>query len=185
LRISRVLGIPTSVADALRLCIGSWPSGGARSAHARGPGIHTAAYGIRAVAPGSLKAQPIQSCVPMRPGDSESRMRSMEVHQAIYGRRAIRAFIPETVDEATVTMPIDAAIQAPSATNAQPWGSRVTRAPSHRDGPAESLMTRYAGRMRKRSGSTRSTLLPSSVHARARRSAIQSASSPPANRVWQ
>ncbi len=46
----------------------------------------------------------------------------MEVHRAIYERRAIRAFTPEAVDEATVRALIDAAVQAPSATNAQPWG---------------------------------------------------------------
>lgn len=54
----------------------------------------------------------------------------MEVHQAIYERRATRTFTPEAVDEEVVRMLIDAAIQAPSATNAQPWGFVVVQEPA-------------------------------------------------------
>ena len=51
----------------------------------------------------------------------------MNVEKAIYGRRAVREYSPETIDETTVRILIDAAIQAPSAINRQPWGFTVVR----------------------------------------------------------
>jgi nitroreductase len=45
----------------------------------------------------------------------------MELKEAIYSRRATREFTPEPVDEKTLRSLIDAAVQAPSAVNAQPW----------------------------------------------------------------
>ena len=51
----------------------------------------------------------------------------MELKQAIYGRRATRAYTPEPVDQAVLEALIDAAIQAPSAINRQPWGFCVVR----------------------------------------------------------
>ncbi len=45
----------------------------------------------------------------------------MEVRQAIYQRRSIRAFLPEPVAKKTLLQLVDAAIQAPSARNMQPW----------------------------------------------------------------
>ena len=45
----------------------------------------------------------------------------MEVMNAIYGRRAVRAFTPEPVSRGTIERLIDAAIRAPSAMNVQPW----------------------------------------------------------------
>lgn len=45
----------------------------------------------------------------------------MELMQAIYSRRAVREFTAESVDEKTLRQLIDAAIQAPSAVNEQPW----------------------------------------------------------------
>lgn len=45
----------------------------------------------------------------------------MEVMNAIYGRRAVRAFTPEPVSRATIERLIDAAVHAPSAMNLQPW----------------------------------------------------------------
>jgi nitroreductase len=44
----------------------------------------------------------------------------MDVREAIYGRRAVREFTPEPVDEKVIRQFIDAAIQAPSAVNHQP-----------------------------------------------------------------
>lgn len=41
--------------------------------------------------------------------------------EAIYARRAVRAYDPRDVDDATVNMLLRAAVQAPSAMNAQPW----------------------------------------------------------------
>lgn len=45
----------------------------------------------------------------------------MELRQAIYGRRATRAFTAQPVEKAVLQRLIDAAIQAPSAIDEQPW----------------------------------------------------------------
>ena len=45
----------------------------------------------------------------------------MELGQAIYARRAVREFTSEPIERATVLRLIDAAVQAPSAVNEQPW----------------------------------------------------------------
>jgi nitroreductase len=51
----------------------------------------------------------------------------MDVREAIYGRRAVREFTTEPVDEAALRRLIDAAVQAPSAVNQQPWRFTVVR----------------------------------------------------------
>ena len=51
----------------------------------------------------------------------------MELKQALYGRRAVRDFTAAAVDDATLRKLIDAAIQAPSAVNAQAWSFTVVR----------------------------------------------------------
>jgi nitroreductase len=45
----------------------------------------------------------------------------MELLQAINGRRSVREYSPEPVDDALLCKLIDAAVQAPSAINKQPW----------------------------------------------------------------
>ncbi len=45
----------------------------------------------------------------------------MDLMEAIYSRRAVREYTSESVDEKTLRQLIDAAIQAPSAVNEQPW----------------------------------------------------------------
>jgi nitroreductase len=45
----------------------------------------------------------------------------MELVDAIFGRRSVRDFTDEPVSEGTVRTLIQAAIQAPSAINSQPW----------------------------------------------------------------
>jgi len=45
----------------------------------------------------------------------------MDILQAIHSRRAVREFTSEPVEEETLRQLIDAAIQAPSAVNQQPW----------------------------------------------------------------
>jgi nitroreductase len=45
----------------------------------------------------------------------------MELTEAIYGRRATRAFTTEPVSKLLLEKLINAAIQAPSAVNGQPW----------------------------------------------------------------
>jgi nitroreductase len=51
----------------------------------------------------------------------------MDLEEAIYRRRAVRAFTDEPVNEAILRRLIDAAIQAPSAVNEQPWSFSVVR----------------------------------------------------------
>jgi nitroreductase len=51
----------------------------------------------------------------------------MEAKQAIYGRRAVRDYTTEPVDEATLRQLIVDAVQAPSAVNQQPWLFSVVR----------------------------------------------------------
>lgn len=45
---------------------------------------------------------------------------AIDLKEAIYTRRAVREFTDAPVDEAILRQLIDAAIQAPSAVNAQP-----------------------------------------------------------------
>jgi len=51
----------------------------------------------------------------------------MDLKEAIYTRRATRAFTAEAVDDGSLRELIDAAIQAPSAVNQQPWAFFVVR----------------------------------------------------------
>ena len=51
----------------------------------------------------------------------------MDIHEAIAGRRAVRAYSAEAVDERTIRGLIDAAVHAPSAVNQQPWAFTVVR----------------------------------------------------------
>jgi nitroreductase len=51
----------------------------------------------------------------------------MNLDQAIHGRRAVREYSREIVSEQTIRRLIDAAVQAPSAVNQQPWGFTVVR----------------------------------------------------------
>ncbi|MEJ0052169.1 MAG: nitroreductase [Methylovirgula sp.] len=52
---------------------------------------------------------------------------SMDVTEAIYGRRATRNFTTAPVAADILTKLVDAAIQAPSAFNAQPWHFTIIR----------------------------------------------------------
>jgi nitroreductase len=49
----------------------------------------------------------------------------MDLERAIYARRSVREFTARPVDEAMIRRLIDAAIQAPSAVNEQPWSFLV------------------------------------------------------------
>jgi nitroreductase len=51
----------------------------------------------------------------------------MDLEAAIFGRRAVREFTAEPVPEDVLRRLIDAAIQAPSAINQQPWSFTVVR----------------------------------------------------------
>ena len=51
----------------------------------------------------------------------------MALKEAIYTRRSTRDFTDEPVDEKTLRQLVDAAVQAPSAVNQQPWSFCVVR----------------------------------------------------------
>ncbi len=51
----------------------------------------------------------------------------MEIKEAIQGRRSVREYTSEPVQEATILELIGAAIMAPSAMNEQPWAFTVVR----------------------------------------------------------
>ncbi len=51
----------------------------------------------------------------------------MQLSEAIYGRRAVREYTDDPVDDRQIETLIDAAIQAPSAMNRQPWSFWVVR----------------------------------------------------------
>lgn len=53
--------------------------------------------------------------------------KAMDFREAIYSRRAVRDFTTEPMDEKALRQLIDAAIQAPSAVNQQPWSFSVVR----------------------------------------------------------
>jgi nitroreductase len=52
---------------------------------------------------------------------------SIDVDTAIFGRRSVREYTEEGVDEGVIRQLIGAAIQAPSAVNQQPWSFTVVR----------------------------------------------------------
>lgn len=51
----------------------------------------------------------------------------MDIQDAIAGRRAVREYLSDGVDEQNIRRLIDAAVQAPSAINQQPWVFTVVR----------------------------------------------------------
>jgi len=51
----------------------------------------------------------------------------MDLNEAITGRRSMREYTVEAVDERTINRLIDAAVHAPSAINQQPWTFTVLR----------------------------------------------------------
>jgi len=51
----------------------------------------------------------------------------MDIAEAISGRRSVREYTPEPVDQKTIHHLIDAAINAPNAVNQQPWSFTVVR----------------------------------------------------------
>jgi nitroreductase len=51
----------------------------------------------------------------------------MDIQRSIFGRRSVREYTGESVDQQSLRRLIDAAIQAPSAVNEQPWTFTVVR----------------------------------------------------------
>jgi len=64
----------------------------------------------------------------------------MDVFEAIKGRRSIRRFTPEDVDDETLLKVLDAARWAPSAGNLQPWNFIVVRSPERKRRLAEAAL---------------------------------------------
>lgn len=54
----------------------------------------------------------------------------MDIKEAIYTRRSMRAYQNKPVDRALIEQCIDAAVQAPSAMNGQPWAFAVIEEPA-------------------------------------------------------
>jgi nitroreductase len=67
----------------------------------------------------------------------------MEIRDAIYRRQSIRAFTSEPVSKKTLLQLLDAAIQAPSARNLQPWQFIVVTGKA-RERLEQRLTSRYA-----------------------------------------
>ncbi|HEY0182388.1 MAG TPA: nitroreductase [Rhodopila sp.] len=53
----------------------------------------------------------------------------MDLAEAIAGRRAVREYTTDKVDQSAILRLIDAAVQAPSAVNQQPWTFTIVRDP--------------------------------------------------------
>lgn len=51
----------------------------------------------------------------------------MDIKEAIFGRRAVREYTEEAIDQETIRQLIRAAVHAPSAVNQQPWTFTVVR----------------------------------------------------------
>jgi len=51
----------------------------------------------------------------------------MEIKEAIEGRRSVREYEPEAIDESVIRRLIAAAVKAPNAVNQQPWTFTVVR----------------------------------------------------------
>jgi nitroreductase len=52
---------------------------------------------------------------------------AMDINEAISGRRSVREYTPQAVDQKIILHLIDAAIKAPNAVNQQPWSFTVVR----------------------------------------------------------
>ena len=73
----------------------------------------------------------------------------MDVREAIYHRRSIRAFTSELVSKKILLPLLDAAIQAPSARNMQPWQFMVITGKA-RQRLVQRLTSRYAEELAQR-----------------------------------
>ena len=54
-------------------------------------------------------------------------LRELSALDAIYQRRAVRSYLPDTVDEATIRRLLDAAVHAPTAMHTEPWSFVVVQ----------------------------------------------------------
>ena len=68
----------------------------------------------------------------------------MDVIEAIYSRRAVREYTSEPVDQETLKFLVEAAIQAPSAVNQQPWSFAVVKDQDLLDRISREIQAAYA-----------------------------------------
>lgn len=54
-------------------------------------------------------------------------MRAVNLNQALVGRRSVREYTEQPIDQATISQLIDTAVHAPNAVNQQPWRFTVVR----------------------------------------------------------
>jgi nitroreductase len=64
---------------------------------------------------------------PMPSGDEAREDGVMDVEKAIFGRRSVRQYADQAIDESVIRSLVQAAAQAPSAVNEQPWTFTVVR----------------------------------------------------------
>ena len=74
----------------------------------------------------------------------------MDINEAIFGRRSVREYTHEPVDERTIRSLVDAAVHAPNAVNQQPWTFTIVRNQNtldriSRDAKSHMLATMPAG----------------------------------------
>lgn len=63
----------------------------------------------------------------MAGGRGDTKGLEVTLSDAIFGRRAVREYTREEVDEPVIRRLVEAAVQAPSAVNGQPWTFQVIR----------------------------------------------------------
>jgi nitroreductase len=71
----------------------------------------------------------------------------MDVNEAIYGRRSIREYAADQPDDETLRRLIDAAVQAPNASNEQDWAFTVVRDQDTLDGISRAAKVHMLGTM--------------------------------------
>lgn len=72
----------------------------------------------------------------------------MELDEAISGRRAVREYTTQTIDEQAIRRLIDGAVHAPSAINEQPWAFTVLRDQNLLDRVSRNAKTHMLATMR-------------------------------------
>jgi nitroreductase len=90
----------------------------------------------------------------------------MDINEAITGRRAVREYTAQTLDEPTIGCLIDAAVHAPSAMNEQPWTFTIVRDQSVLDRISKGAKAHMLSTMSEspHSGHIKSLLADSSFH---------------------
>lgn len=91
-----------------------------RAGRTAGSPTHVEIMVVSALAFGNASGA-ISTLCPQRGTAADAESKIMQLKEAIHGRRAVRDYRDQPVDKAAVTTLVQAAIQAPSAINQQPW----------------------------------------------------------------